>query len=301
MCKVDHTCKAKGCKKREVRKGFCKIHLIQFLNGEEVETGKAICIIEDCDAEPVISTGYCNRHKNQIFRYGKAYTEQGLKEFKPNLFCKEKDCLNRKSKGGYCKEHSHLQEDLKVKCIKPNCNYKNFKQGLCRQHYMDTLDFSQLKGVTTPFDKLSAGETSRCKIKNCNQDGKYEGYCPTHARLILSGELEEHLTGNGKKLCKIDGCDGIHKAKGYCLRHYQQFKIYGKAFTDEEHKEMSPKYYCIEEGCTDKRIHGAYCEEHAIKHMNDTKAICFTSTCYDSVFRDGKCVTHYYDSINKGE
>lgn len=59
----------------------------------------------------------------------------------------------QKKTGGYCEEHKHLVKDDKLKCSEPKCKHKVFKDGICRQHYIEKLDFSQLKGVVTPLTK----------------------------------------------------------------------------------------------------------------------------------------------------
>ncbi|EAO52696.1 Cysteine-rich protein [Bacillus thuringiensis serovar israelensis ATCC 35646] len=254
MCTENKQCKAKNCQKRELREGFCKVHLIQFLNGEEIEIGTNECIIEDCNLEAVTAVGYCHTHKNQAYRWGRAYSEKELKEVKPHLFCKESGCINRRKTGGYCEEHKHLVKDDKLKCSEPKCKHKVFKDGICRQHYIEKLDFSQLKGVVTPFDKETVRNDDWCRIKNCKNDAKYEGYCFLHGRLILDGELDEYMTDNGSKLCTVSDCDEIVKGKGLCHRHYQQFNKYGKAFTNEEHKKIVPQYYLyLKTCCSEKR------------------------------------------------
>ncbi|MEC2463829.1 hypothetical protein P9X10_02780 [Bacillus cereus] len=297
MCKTSKICKAKGCHKRILREGFCKLHLTQFLNGETVDVGESICIIEDCNDTSITFTGLCARHKSQLYNYGKAYTEAELKEFKPKLFCKVEGCLNRKGKEGYCEEHSGLREEPRSECKDSKCDKLSYKNDLCRQHYMESLDFSILDGIITPYDKENRTSDTWCKIRNCNSRAKYKGYCSLHARLIIEGNLETYMKKHGKGICSVEDCTDIVKAKGYCLRHYQQYNKFGKALTNAEHKEITPRYYCIEEGCSDKREFGKYCGKHAVEHKNDQEAICYEKSCQENIFKDGKCVKHYYDSM----
>ncbi|GAB6552976.1 hypothetical protein bcgnr5378_06240 [Bacillus cereus] len=296
MSKESRICKAKECRNRTLREGFCKIHLIQHLNGEDIVIGGSTCIIEDCSKEAVTSKGLCSRHKTQARSFGRAYTESEFKELKPELFCKVDDCLNKKGRGGYCAKHADLRKDSKEMCSKPDCHNTVLTKGLCKKHCMEGLDFSKLKDVVTPHNKEYSESDKWCKIKSCSSHAKYEGFCLLHAVLILHDSLNEYLGKEGR-ICSVESCNGIVKAKGYCLMHYQRYLKFGKGLTNKEHKAITPRYYCIEDECEEKREYGEYCGKHAVEHMNDQKAICFEKPCKENIFKDGKCVKHYYDSL----
>lgn len=36
--------------------------------------------------------------------------------------------------------------------------------------------------------------------------------------------------------CTVEGCDNDHNSRGFCIKHYSQYKKYGKTFTQKEHR-----------------------------------------------------------------
>ncbi|MGF2716679.1 hypothetical protein ACQUY5_31460 [Bacillus cereus] len=260
-------CKIGTCRSLAKHEGYCGKHATYILDGriDELfptkETGE--CKVGDCNS-PTRTNDYCNKHYQQSLKYGKGLTKEEHKQIMPTLFCREEGCLNRTSIDCFCEEHATKKKVYKHKCSHKGCGAKVFENNLCSYHYMETVDLSVLKGVTTIFDKEEGRRRGNkaCKIKRCQNLSTHEGYCLKHASLIVAGKLIEHITKGKSPICKVDGCGGVIRTKGYCQRHYLQSLSYGKAYTEGEFKKLRPKKYCNVDGCLHKVKRNGRCQNH---------------------------------------
>lgn len=105
--------------------------------------GKHICKAPGCNAQ-VYSNGYCNKHRMQIYKFGRLRPD--IEKFKRSMDskCKEVDCYATPYKEGYCKVHYLLKygnaiprgiDGIANKCSEDNCYALKFHDGYCKNHY----------------------------------------------------------------------------------------------------------------------------------------------------------------------
>jgi len=221
---------------------------------------KGLCKKDGCDKKSshmANSKGYCNDHRERLL-----CSQEGCSDFafvpqrkapKPKepiclnhldrskrLFCAEKNCENLAQASDLrCNSHTvvwTVTAKVSKKCAVEDCNLvAAHSDGKCGNH-------------TNVF--------STCNEENCNEIGKFGGYCRPH---LLRQE------------CQYDGCENIaRKLASYCKDHLPKCSVDGCDTTAArgdycfKHTDRSKKRTCNVDGCdTLANSKGGYCMAHS--------------------------------------
>lgn len=104
-------------------------------------------------------------------------------------------------------------------CSCEGCLRPHYAKGLCNAHWQRLRD-------GRPLVEIQRGKLYGhiCAVKDCGRASKTRGWCYTHYRQILAGELPRCIKDKidqGGFDCMVDGCDRLAKSKSLCRSHFR--------------------------------------------------------------------------------
>jgi hypothetical protein len=96
-------CKKTGCTQSACAKKLCKRHYDQQYYATRKQP-HGFCIASACQ-KPAHSRGYCAMHYHRMRRAGEPGFTRRIERYAPDATCKQSDCIERPTAGGFCKRH----------------------------------------------------------------------------------------------------------------------------------------------------------------------------------------------------
>src|SRR4051794_2432636 len=94
---------------------------------------------------------------------------------------------------------------------------RRLRQGLCGVGYRDAKAAGML-----PVKRLPKGEKRQCEVKDCTEDAKAHGLCPSHvARHYRGAEVDAPIRHEAAPVveCSFGGCDKPRHTDDLCAGH----------------------------------------------------------------------------------
>jgi hypothetical protein len=173
-------------------------------------------------------------------------------------------------------------------CAVVGCNAGKFKYKICRQHYLQRLEY-----VDIPNPKI-------CSIAGCGKKHHGKSFCVSHYYEICA----EY------RACAVEGCPRLTRHKGdsaLCPAHY----LKDIEQNPDNHKKRSFRKGCSAVGCANKHWSAGYCRKHFVrwKRHGDPSYVeivfdhpehCTFPECSRPYASRGYCSAHYARLYNSG-
>jgi hypothetical protein len=141
-----------------------------------------------------------------------------------------------------------------------------------------------------------------CEYQSCQGVHLARGYCASHYRKFMKGELLG-VPAPDRERCKEPDCIFLRRTRGYCERHYNQYRR-GKLVGVDVDLPL-----CLVPSCKDPSIARGYCNTHYQQFRRkgfprrfrprNRNRTCTEPDCQYTHYAKGFCEKHYRRFLRK--